>query len=264
MQITVLLKLVSQSTFTDSIHSEPRDRLTAGQLVLNPADEYAVEQSLRLRERVPNTHITVITMAPDCAEYLLRYVIAMGADKAIHICDKSFAGSDTLVTARILAESISKLPPQNLILCGQRSIDSETGHIGPQLAAFMGLPVITNVVSIQSCDGGRIQLSRLQDNGMAEISCSTSTVLTICRGTEMVRVPTILGMRRANNVSILRLDRTQFSKRAREAGLDGSPTCVVRSRKIRYVNKEGVNVDDVSQGVETILRVLKKESYDGR
>ena len=259
MQITVLLKLVSQSTFTDSIDLEPKDRLASGQLVVNPADEYALEQALRLRDRIPGTQVAVVTMAPACAEHLLFQALAMGADMAIHVCDSVFAGSDTLVTARVLAEAVAKLPPQDLIMCGQRAIDSETGHIGAQLAACMGWPVITNTVSFQCDEEGEIRLTRLQDDGMVDISCGKGVVVTVCRGTDMVRVPSILGMRRARNAPIMRLDRTQLTIPAEEAGASGSPTRVIRAAKVRYGNRNGGGTEDVTQGVAAVLGLMEKE-----
>ena len=148
MQIAVLLKLVSQSTFMDSLAENVKDRLASGQLVINPADEYALELALRLRDRCNGSKVTVVTMSPACAEQVLYETLAMGADEAVHICDSAFAASDTLVTARILASALKKLPPQDMILCGQRSIDSETGHIGAQLAVYLEKPVITNTLSV--------------------------------------------------------------------------------------------------------------------
>jgi electron transfer flavoprotein beta subunit len=184
----------------------------------------------------------------------------MGADTAIHVCDSAFAGSDTLVTARVLAEAVAKLPPQDLILCGQRAIDSETGHIGAQLAACMGWPVVTNVVSLQCEEEGNFRLTRLQDDGMVDLACGAGVVATVCRGTDMVRAPSIMGMRRARNAPILRLDRTQLTIPLEEIGDAGSPTRVIRAAKVRYGNRNVGSTDDVAQGAETVLRLMGKES----
>ena len=144
-------------------------------------------------------------------------------------------------------------------MCGQRAIDSETGHIGAQLAACMGWPVITNTVSFQCDEEGEIRLTRLQDDGMVDISCGKGVVVTVCRGTDMVRVPSILGMRRARNAPIMRLDRTQLTIPAEQAGAAGSPTRVIRAAKVRYGNRNGGGTEDVTQGVAAVLGLMEKE-----
>ena len=133
MNILVCLKIVSQATFTDSL-TDNDDRLSGGKLGINPADAYALELALRIKDNAPETMVTVVTMAPSYAENALRDAIAAGADRAVLICDSALAGSDTLVTANILAAAINRLGGFDLVLCGRKAIDSETGHIAPQLS----------------------------------------------------------------------------------------------------------------------------------
>lgn len=259
MQIAVLLKLVSQSTFMDSLAENVKDRLASGQLVINPADEYALELALRLRDRCNGSKVTVVTMSPACAEQVLYETLAMGADEAVHICDSAFAASDTLVTARILASALKKLPPQDMILCGQRSIDSETGHIGAQLAVYLEKPVITNTLSVWRDESDVLHLTRLQDNGVVEICCGNGSIITICRGTEVIRIPSIMGKKRAREKTIAHMDSTSLAIDHSEVGATGSPTRVVRARKIRYRSRDRQETDDVIQGVQTLLRQMRKE-----
>ena len=125
MNILVCLKIVSQATFTDSL-TDNDDRLSGGKLGINPADAYALELALRIKDNAPETMVTVVTMAPSYAENALRDAIAAGADRAVLICDSALAGSDTLVTANILAAAINRLGGFDLVLCGRKAIDSET------------------------------------------------------------------------------------------------------------------------------------------
>ena len=110
----------------------------------------------------------------------------MGADKAVLISDRRIAGSDTLVTASILAAAIAKLPPQDLILCGKKSIDSETGHVGPQLSVLLSRPIATNVLSFTLVDN-RVEFLRAGDRGQRVYAGSLPCILTVCKGNEMVR-----------------------------------------------------------------------------
>lgn len=102
MNIIVCLKIVSQATFSDSL-TDNDDRLSGGRLSINPADRYALELALRIKDNDPGTMVTVVTMAPAYAESSLRDAIAAGADRAVIVCDSALAGSDTLITANILA-----------------------------------------------------------------------------------------------------------------------------------------------------------------
>lgn len=257
MNIAVLLKLVSRAQFTDLICDTPKERLMSGHLTINPADEFALEQALRIRDRKPDTRVTVITMAPASAEPLLINALAMGADDAIHVCDSCFAGSDSLVTARILAAAILKLPPQNLIICGQRAIDSETGHIAPQLSVFLEVPVVTNVLSILDDEERHIKITRLQDDGIKEIACPSGVVLSMCCGTDMIRLPNIKDLQKARKKTILRLDRNQLAIDQKEAGIAGSPTRVVRMTQICYPDRSSNSTDDLSVGTSVILDMIR-------
>lgn len=263
MNITVLIKIVSNSQFADLICDEPKERLMSGFLTINPADEFALEQALRIRDRKPDTRITVITMAPARAEPVLRHALAMGADDAVHVHDSCFAGSDSLITARILSAAISKLPPQDLVICGQRAIDSETGHIPPQLAALLEIPVITNVLSILEEEEDHIKVVRLQDDGQVEITCPRGVVLSMCCGTEMIRIPKIKDVQNARKKTILHLDRKQLAVGENEAGIAGSPTRVIQVTQICYPNRHGQGTDDLSEGASVILNTIRKyENYE--
>ena len=117
----------------------------------------ARELALRIKDNAPETMVTVVTMAPSYAENALRDAIAAGADRAVLICDSALAGSDTLVTANILAAAINRLGGFDLVLCGRKAIDSETGHIAPQLSERLGLPMAAAVTAF-GIDGDTLRI----------------------------------------------------------------------------------------------------------
>ena len=137
MNILVCLKMVSRATYTDMLCSDDAsdDRLSGGAIGINPADAYALETALKLKDRY-GAYVTVLSMSPMLAEPMLRSALAMGADEAVLVCDRIFAGSDTIATAKTLSAALKALPRQDMIFCGSKAIDSETGHIGAQLAAL--------------------------------------------------------------------------------------------------------------------------------
>ena len=116
--------------------------------VTNPADESALELGLCLRDAAGG-RVTVLTMGPKPAESMLREALSRGADEAVLLCDPAFAGADTLATARTLAAAAQYLGGFDLILCGRRAADGETGQVGPMLAALMNLPCVTNALEAQ-------------------------------------------------------------------------------------------------------------------
>jgi len=124
-----------------------RRELAAG--MMNPACKHALEAALQIKEYLSAT-VTVITMGPPAAEEVLREALALGADRAILICDQLLAGSDTFATSLVLKEAIKKKCPKfDLILCGTYTADSETAQVGPQLAEELDLPAAAYVEKLE-------------------------------------------------------------------------------------------------------------------
>ena len=116
--------------------------------IINPLDRVALEAAMVLRNE-EGGKVTAITMGPLQSEEALREAIAVGADEAILLTDPAFAGADTLATSHVIARAISLMEPfPDLILCGMQTIDSDTGHVGPQIAEELNLPQISNVSEI--------------------------------------------------------------------------------------------------------------------
>ena len=116
--------------------------------IINPLDLYAIEIAIELREH-HGGEITAISMGPSKAESALREAIAMGCDRGILISDKAFSGSDTWSTSYVLSKSIKQIKNFDLILCGERATDGDTGQVGPGIASFLNLPIVTYVSKIK-------------------------------------------------------------------------------------------------------------------
>ena len=107
--------------------------------VLNPYDEFVVEEAIRIQARKPDTQITLVTLGPKNFQDALRAGIAMGADNAVHLMDPTFDSLDPLTTARLLAKAIVSLG-FDLILCGKQAVDDDMAQIGPVLAVYLNIP----------------------------------------------------------------------------------------------------------------------------
>lgn len=254
MNILVCLKLAALAQ-SSGISAGAGERLAGGQLGINPADLYALELALRVRDRAPGTEVTVLTMAPPFAEAALREALALGADRAILVSDPRAAGSDTLATARVLAAAIKKLPPQDLILCGRKAIDSETGHIGPQLAYLLGLPAAAGVLGF-SVSASEIELTCARDGFIAALRGRLPAVLSVCNGTDMIRRPTIPGLRQAKRAEILRFDLDGMDLPSDSVGESGSPTRTIRLESVALRKGRGRVCFDLVDGTAELLKLL--------
>ena len=261
MNILVCVKIVSQASFADSL-AEKDDRLSGGSLSINPADAYALELALRIKDKEQGTMVTALTMAPSYVEKSLRDAIAAGADDAVIISDSRAAGSDTLATSKIIAAAIKKLPKQDLILCGKKAIDSETGHIGPQLKALLELPLLTNVTGF-AVDGEKLSVTTARDGVVAEYSGVLPAILTVCNGTDMVRSPTIMGIRRSKKAEIKQFTLADLDVDIDEVGLEGSPTRTVSVETISFRRGKKNLCSDAALGSQHLAELLKGGGANG-
>ncbi len=223
MRILVCIKQVPDTTEVNLTGDLTLERSFVAQ-IMNPADESAVELALRLRDEHGGT-VTAITMGPERAETMLREVLSRGVDEAVHMTDRLFAGSDTLVTARFLAKAAAHLGGFDLILCGRRAADGETGQVGPMLAALLNIPCVPNVTHASLC-GSTLTADQLTEAGTITWQTELPAVMTLCEWSHRLRLPTIMGLRKAQTATITRL--TAAALGVTVSGLKQSPTRVVK------------------------------------
>ena len=238
MNIAVCLKQVPDISEVRMKEDYTLDRAGASQRI-SPSDEAALELALRTKEQLGGT-VTVLSMGPERAENALREAVARGAERAVLLSDASFAGSDSLITARCLAAAIRKLGDIGLVLCGRRTLDGETGQVGPMLASLLDFPCLPNL--IRADIGEEITGTQLTGEGMRIFTCGTPAVLTVCEGSCVLRLPGLMGLRRAARTEIERWTRESLKLETEECGLSASPTRVVRvaaaqdgGRRCRFV-----------------------------
>ncbi|GAB4506004.1 MAG: electron transfer flavoprotein subunit beta/FixA family protein [Anaerolineales bacterium] len=198
--------------------------------IVNPFDTYAIEEALRLREKFGGK-VTVISMGPPQAKEALKEAIAMGADEAILLSDRAFAGSDTWATAYTLANAIRKIGDFDIILCGKQAIDGDTGQVGPGIARQLDIEQLTYVFKIQEIDfqAKRIRVERLLEEGREVVETRLPALLTVVKDINQPRYPTIMGIRRATRTEIPVWTAADLPDAKPELlGLKGSPTQVVR------------------------------------
>ena len=163
MKIVCLVKQVPRGDairFDEETKSLVREGVP---LELNAFDAYAVAHAVRLREE-HGGEVVAMTMGPPQAEEALRVTLALGADRCIHLNDRVFAVADTLGTSRTLALAVEKEGDADLVLCGRKTLDSETWQVPPEVAAFLGLPHLTSIASLEA-EGSTLRARRVGDEG---------------------------------------------------------------------------------------------------
>ncbi len=195
--------------------------------IINPFDMYAIEESLRLKEKLGGK-VTVVCMGPPQAENALREAIAMGADAGILVCDRAVAGSDTWATSYTLALAMKKIGDYGLILCGKQATDGDTAQVGPGIAAHLDLPQITYVRKIEEISADYVVGERLMEEGTEVIRAPVPCVLTVVKEINEPRLPSLKGKLAAKKAQIVRWNADDIQGDKKNMGLDGSPTKVVR------------------------------------
>ena len=236
MNILVLVKAVpSASGVADASAARTPEK------IINPADSTALEEALRLKDRLGGT-VTVLTMGIASCEALLRQQLAKGCDRAVLVTDPAFAGADTLSTARTLARAVEKTGPFDLILCGRRSTDGETGQIGPELSVLLGLPCAANCTALCP-ETGHIRCRCLCDSGEEALLVPLPAVLTVQNGINSPRLASLSGLFRAKRAEITVLRRTDLGLPAELCGQKGSGTVVKRSMRRAFEKRTAVHFD---------------------
>jgi electron transfer flavoprotein alpha subunit len=178
--------LVKQIPRADAIEFDPETRSLRREgvpLLLNPFDAAAVAHAAALRERNGEGEVVALTMGPPQAEAALQTCLALGADRCIHLSDRVFALADTIATSRTLALAIQKEGGVDLVLCGRKTLDSETWQVPPETAAFLGWPHLTSVVET-TVDGRRIRAVRETDDGLETYELTAPAVLSLAHARE--------------------------------------------------------------------------------
>ena len=230
MNIIVCIKQVPGITDV-KINPETNTLIREGiSSIINPFDMYAIEEGLRIKEKFGGK-VTVISLGPPQAINALREAIGMGADEAISLTDRAFAGSDSWATAYTLALAIKKLGVFDIILCGRQAIDGDTGQVGPGIASQLGITQLTYVSKIIKLEPeiNVITVERLLEEGREIVEAKLPSLLTVVKDINQPRATTLFHIHRAAQLLIptwtaADLPEADLSK----LGLRGSPTQVIK------------------------------------
>ena len=258
MKIVVCIKQVPN---TNEIRIDPikgtliRDGVDS---IMNPDDKAGLETALQLKDENEGVTITALTMGPNQATEILREAIAMGADEAVLLTDRTFAGADTWATSLTIANAIRKIG-FDLIVCGRQAIDGDTAQVGPQIAEHLNIPHVSYVSAVEKEDDHLIVKREFEDfyQTIKLPTPSLITALSSMNKPRYMRVGRIFEAYR--NLEIKTLGQVDIDIDPEELGLKGSPT-KVRKTETKQAKKNGVILElDPKESAEKIVELLAEK-----
>jgi electron transfer flavoprotein alpha/beta subunit len=232
LNIVVCVKAVPDPKEACNIKIDPQTKTLMrcdAPLVINPLDKNALEAALQLKTKL-DVRIAALSMGPPEADNVVKECLAMGADHGYLLSDRAFGGADAYATAFTLAKGIEKIGAYDVIFCGMASSDGSTEWVGPELATFLKLPVVTMVKEIIEFESPWWQVKASLDNGYRLMQVKLPAVLTVTRELNTPRTLSFSGIIKARQKKITQWGINDLDVLAEAVGLKGSPTVVSELR----------------------------------
>ncbi len=226
MKILVLIKQVPDTTDVKIDPVTNTLKREGVESIINPFDMYAIEEAIRVKERLEGSEVVAVTMGPPQAEVALREAVSMGCDSAVLLSDRKFAGSDTWATSYTLAQAIKKIGDFGIIFCGKQASDGDTAQVGPGISMQLDIPQVTYVKKIEKLDKTQATVERMTEEGYDIVETPFPVVLTVVKEINDPRLPSLKGKMKAKKIEIPTWTAEDLNCDDDKIGLDGSPTRV--------------------------------------
>jgi len=227
---------------------------------INPFDLNALEAAVQIKEKVGGL-ITALSMGPMQAVSSLRDAMARGADAAILLEDKRFAGADTLATSHTLAAAIRKIGHYDIILCGEKTVDGDTGQVGAEVAELLEIPHIYYVSKIIGVSEGSITVVSETEDASYVLEAHYPVLVSVTRDVNKPRLPTLKSKMRAmkSEVKIWHAEDLSGFLDLDKAGYAGSPTSVQKIVVQKEKTRQGKIYREVEDGLREFMRLLESK-----
>lgn len=241
---------VKKTLIREGVHNE-----------INPFDRRAITFASEAKKTYGG-EVVVITMGPPQAKDALIEALAMGCDKALHLMDRAFAGSDTLATSRALSKVIERERPFDMVLCGKYSVDAETGHVGPEVAEFLGIAHVSGATKVDLSDSlDRAIVEAETDYGFQRLEAPLPVLLTTAERLIKPGRPSPDELESAKSKPYKVIAASELSKDTSIFGFNGSPTSVSEIYSIE--TKRKCEVIEGSTVEENVTKLVEKLLADG-
>jgi electron transfer flavoprotein alpha/beta subunit len=258
LRIVVCVKAVPDPKEASNIRIDPVTRTLSRcdiPLVMNPLDKNAMEAALQLKEQL-NASVTVLSMGPPPAGSIVKECLALGADQGILLCDQACGGADAYATAYALARGIERIGSYDVVFCGMASSDSGTEWVGPQIATFLRVPVITRVREIVEHDGEWWKVKASLENGYRLVQVELPAVFTVTRELNTPRVLSFSGIVKARKKEITEWGIDDLGLPEGSVGLEGSPTIVSDMTTLESKRQVEMIAGTRDEKAERLIRTL--------
>jgi electron transfer flavoprotein beta subunit len=255
MNVVVCVKQIPDPASPGQLDPNTKNMVREGKLILDESDSYGVEMGLQLADQAGGGEVTLVSMAPNNETSGLRTALAMGAAKAILVSDPALAGSDALVTAKVLAAAIKRAEP-DLVIAATESTDGYTGTLPVQVAEILGLPSVTFTKKVTVSDG-QIRAERQTEAGYDEVEVPLPAVITVTAGVVEPRYPSFKGIMAAKGKPLEQLTVADLGFDGGTVGSAGAGQEVV-SVTPAEARKAGEIVVDEGDGYERIVAYLEQ------
>lgn len=256
MNIVVCIKQVPDSAEV-RINPETNTLIRDGvPTIINPYDMHAIEAGLQIKE-ITKGKVTVITMGPPQAESALREAISMGADDAVLLSDRAFAGADTWATAFTISKAVAKIGA-DIIICGKQAIDGDTAQVGPEMAEFLNIPHIAYIRKIEDIKPDSIKVQRMMDEGYDIVESSLPVLLTVVKELNQPRLPSLKGKMAAKKAEIKKLGHKELEIDEKDTGLKGSPTQVKNIFAPEARSERKILAGNIEEQINQLAEELKQ------
>lgn len=260
MKIVVLVKSVPDTESKIKITGDGSGIDAAGiKFVMNPYDEFAVEEGIRIRDRLKDgTTVVAVSLGPDRVVEVLRTALAMGADDAIHVSDPAFEGGDAGANARVLAEVIRPLGA-DLVLGGKQGIDDDAAQTVAAVAELLGIGQALIVTEL-TVEGGKATAKRRVEGGDELVELTLPAAITCEKGLNEPRYASLPGIMKAKKKEIRKVGLADVGLEAGQVGAAGSRTRLVKYHALPERPPVKMIPGDAAAQAKELVRLLREEA----
>jgi electron transfer flavoprotein beta subunit len=279
--IIVLAKQVpdTRNVGKDAMKADGTVNRAALPAIFNPEDLNALEQALQIKDKYPDSKITILTMGPGRAAEVIREGLFRGADDGVLLTDRAFAGADTLATSYALSMAVRKIGDFDIIISGRQAIDGDTAQVGPQVAEKLGIPQVTYAENIVSIENDKIRIKRRLENGVETVEAPFPLLITVNSSAQSCRPRNAkllqkykhaktITERQAENIdyidiyserpylNLVEWGVADVDANVAMCGLSGSPTKVKRIENVSFQAKENKKLSDSDEDMNELMKEL--------
>ena len=281
LKIIVLAKQVpdTRNVGKDAMKADGTVNRAALEAIFNPEDLHALEQALRIKDRVKGSTVTILTMGPGRAAEIIREGMYRGADNGYLLTDRKFAGSDTLATSYAIAQAIRKIEPYDILFAGRQAIDGDTAQVGPQVAEKLSIPQVTYAEEVVDIKAKELKIKRRLERGVEVVSAPMPVLITVHSSAPACRprnAKLLMKYKHARTVTELQdlaedylelyttrtylkidewsVDDIKVDEKA--LGLSGSPTKVKKIENVVFKAKESKVLSNSDTEIDELMKEL--------